>query len=75
MQCAAVLLLELGYQSRHAKDNNAEITSDIQKLMNWLHTMQQDNPVAERAHHVMRRILQNVAPALQEKAAELLAEG
>lgn len=43
--------------------------------MNWLHTMQQDDPVAERAHRVMRRILQNVTPALQEKAAELLIEG
>lgn len=75
MQCAAVLLLELGYQSRHIQDNNAQITTDIQKLINWLHAMQRNDPVAERAYHVMRRILQNVAPALQPKAAELLTEG
>lgn len=75
MQCAAVLLLELGYQTRHIKDNNTSITADIQKLINWLHAMQQNDPVAERAHHVVRRILLNVAPILQDKAAELLDEG
>jgi hypothetical protein len=75
MQSAAVLLLEMGYQTRHLKDNNASITADIQKLIKWLHAMQQNDPVAERAHHVVRRILQNVAPSLQAKAAELLDEG
>jgi choline dehydrogenase-like flavoprotein len=75
MQCAAVLLLEMGYQTRHVKDNNASITADIQKLINWLHAMQHNDPVAARAHHVVRRILQNVAPILQDKAAELLDEG
>ncbi|KAF1925796.1 uncharacterized protein M421DRAFT_231773 [Didymella exigua CBS 183.55] len=74
MQCAAVLLLEVGYQSRQTKDNNASITADIQKLINWLQVMQQNDPVAERAYYVVRRILQNVAPVLQEKAIELLAE-
>jgi hypothetical protein len=75
MQCAAVLLLEVGYQSRHKKDNNASITADIQRLVKLLHVMQQNNPVAQRAYHVVRRILQNVAPVLQDKATELLAEG
>ncbi|KAF2625798.1 hypothetical protein BU25DRAFT_345214 [Macroventuria anomochaeta] len=75
MQCAAVLLLEVGYQNRHTKDNNAEITSDIQKLMKWLHAMQPNDPCADRAYHVVRRTLQNVAPALQSKATELLTEG
>ncbi|KAJ4338202.1 hypothetical protein N0V87_004179 [Didymella glomerata] len=65
----------MGYQTRHVKDNNASITAEIQKLIKWLHAMQQNDPVAERAHHVVRRILQNVAPSLQDKAAELLDEG
>jgi len=75
MQCAAVLLLEIGYQAQHTKDDNASITADIQKLINWLHVMRQNDPVAGRAHHVVRRILQNVAPVLQDKAAELLDSG
>jgi hypothetical protein len=75
MQCAAVLLLELRYQSQHTKDDNAPITADIQKLLSWLHVMEQNDPVAERAYFVMRRILQNVAPVLQPKAAELLTQG
>jgi hypothetical protein len=75
MQCAAVLLLELRYQSQHTKEDNAPITADIQKLLSWLHVMQQNDPVAERAYFVMRRILQSVAPVLQFKAAELLTEG
>ncbi|KAJ4401842.1 hypothetical protein N0V91_007625 [Didymella pomorum] len=65
----------MGYQTRHVKDNNASITADIQKLINWLHAMQHNDPVAARAYHVVRRILQNVAPILQDKAAELLDEG
>jgi hypothetical protein len=36
---------------------------------------QQNDPVAERAYFVMRRILQNCAPVLRSKAAELLTEG
>jgi hypothetical protein len=75
MQCAAVFLLEVGYQSRHIKENNASITADIQKLINWLHVMQQNDPVAKRAHHVVRQILKNVAPILQDKASELLTAG
>lgn len=75
MQCAAVLLLEIGYKSQHTKDHNDAITFDIQKLMNWLRAMQPMDPLAARAYHVVRRILQNVAPTLQTKAAELLTEG
>lgn len=75
MQSAAVLLLEIGYQTRHVEENNASITADIQKLIVWLQAMQHNDPVAERAYHVVRRILQSVAPILQDKAAELLDEG
>ncbi|KAF3048640.1 hypothetical protein E8E11_007367 [Didymella keratinophila] len=75
MQCAAVLLLEIGYQAQHTKDDNASITADIQRLINWLHVMRQDDPVAGRAHSIVRRILQNVAPILRDKASELLDKG
>lgn len=74
MQCAAVLLLEIAYQGQHTKDNNAEITSDMQKLILWLHAMQPSDSVAGRAYQVLRKILHSVAPALQSKAAELLTE-
>ncbi|KAH6644375.1 fungal-specific transcription factor domain-containing protein [Boeremia exigua] len=72
MQCAAVLLLEVGYQSRHTKDDNTEITSDIQKLIVWLHAMGQNDPCADRAYTVLQRILTDVAPFLRSKAHELL---
>jgi hypothetical protein len=75
MQCAAVLLLEIAYQQRHSEEHNDKITVDIQKLLNWLRAMQTNDPVAGRAHHVVRRILQTCAPALQAKAAEVLKKG
>jgi hypothetical protein len=74
MQCAAVLLLEIAYQGQHTKDNSAEIMSDMQKLILWLHAMQPKDSVAGRAYQVLRKILHNVTPALQSKAAELLTE-
>ena len=75
MQCAAVLLLELGYQTQHTKDAGADITSDIQKLIAWLHAMGQNDPCADRAYWVLQRILQDVAPHLRSKANELLTQG
>jgi hypothetical protein len=75
MQCAAVLLLELGYQTQHTKDLGADITSDIQKLIVWLHVMGQNDPCADRAYWVLQRILQDVAPHLRYKANELLTQG
>jgi hypothetical protein len=74
MQGTAVLLLEVAYQGRHTKDNNSGITADIKKMMNWLRAMQHNDPVAGRAYHVIRRILQNCAPVLKDKATELLTE-
>lgn len=75
MQCAAVLLLELCYQNQHTKDNNAEITSDVQKLIGWLHALSQNDPCADRAYAVLQRILHDVAPYLRPKATELLKTG
>jgi hypothetical protein len=75
MQCAAVLILELGYRTQHTKDPSADITSDIQKLIAWLHTMGQNDPCAYRAYWVLQRILQDVAPHLRSKANKLLTQG
>jgi hypothetical protein len=75
MQCAAVLLLELGYRTQHAKDPSADITSDIRKLIAWLHAMGKNDPCADRAYWVLQRILQDVAPHLRSKANELLTQG
>ncbi|KAJ4992890.1 hypothetical protein SVAN01_01594 [Stagonosporopsis vannaccii] len=75
MQCAAVLLLEVGYQFQHANDNDAEITSDFQKLILWLHVMGRNDPCADRAYRVLQRILHDVAPLLRPKADELLNAG
>ena len=75
MQCAAVLLLELGYRTQHTKDPSADITSDIQKLIAWLHAMGKNDPCADRAYWVLQRILQDVAPHLRSKANELLTQG
>lgn len=75
MQCAAVLLLELGYRTQHTEDPCADITSDIQKLIAWLHSLGQNDPCADRAYWVLQRILQDVAPHLRSKANELLTQG
>jgi hypothetical protein len=75
MQCAAVLLLELGYRTQHTKDPSADITSDIQKLIAWLHAMGKKDPCADRAYWMLQRILQDVAPHLRSKANELLTQG
>lgn len=73
MQCAAVLLLELGYQTQLTKKNNTEITSDIRKLIAWLDSIGRNDACAQRAYWVLQQILQDVAPHLRSKADELLA--
>jgi hypothetical protein len=45
----------------------------IKKLIRWLRAMQHNDPVAARAHHVIRGVLKRCAPALQSQADELLA--
>jgi hypothetical protein len=45
----------------------------IKKLIRWLRAMQHTDPVAARAHHVIRGVLKRCAPALQSQADELLA--
>lgn len=72
MQCAAVLLLEIGYQNQHVQDDNAEITAGIKKLITWLDAMSQNDLCASRAYNVLLRILKDVAPFLRTKADELL---
>ena len=57
------------------KDPSADITSDIQKLIAWLHALGQNDPCADRAYWVLQRILQDVAPHFRSKADELLTQG
>ncbi|KAF3011007.1 hypothetical protein E8E13_010807 [Curvularia kusanoi] len=74
MQCAAVLLLEIGYQNQHVKYSNSGITSDLQKLVSWLHLIGQKDSCARRAYLVLQRISRDVAPHLRLKADEALSE-
>lgn len=70
-----MLLLELGYQTQSTKENNGKITSDVQKLIAWLHGIGQNDACAERAYWVLQRILQDVAPFFRSKADEMLTAG
>lgn len=73
MQSIAVLILEMTYGSKHVKSSEPSTTVSIKKLIRWLRAMQHNNPVAARAHDVIRKILKRCAPALQSQADELLA--
>ena len=74
MQCIAVLFLEIANQDRHTEEHVTQIIGDIKKLMSWLRVMQNNDPVASRAYHVVQKILHNAAPTLRHKAEELLDE-
>ena len=71
MQCVAVLLLEIGYQSEDAKADDPGITSDTQKLTLWLQAMRQNDACADRAYIISQRMLRGVAPSLQSKAGQI----
>ncbi|KZM20197.1 DNA binding [Ascochyta rabiei] len=75
MQCTAVLLLEVAYQGGKTEKNSDQITRDIQKMINCLRTMQDNDPVAGRAYQVVQKILHNTDPALHAKTEELLQQG
>jgi hypothetical protein len=66
MQCVAVLLLEMGYQSEDAKADDPGITSDTQKLILWLQAMRQNDACTNRAvwRHLSDRKLANFSKAL-----------
>jgi hypothetical protein len=70
MQCVAVLLLEMGYQSEDAKADDPGITSDTQKLILWLQAMRQNDACTNRAYTVLQRMLRGVAPSLRSKASQ-----
>lgn len=74
MQCVAVLLLEIANKPEQTEEYICQIVGDIKKLMGWLQIMQNNDPVARRAHDVVRNILHNAAPALRHKAEQLLDE-
>jgi hypothetical protein len=75
MQSVAVLLLDLVFKAKGKKANgNDDNTPDLKKLMEWLRAMQRNDPVADRAYQVVRKIIKNSGSAFQEKTDVLLAE-
>ncbi|KAH9869710.1 hypothetical protein IAQ61_006922 [Plenodomus lingam] len=75
MQSLAVLLLDMAYRGKqgNGQEDHPHIGC-VKKLIRWLRAMEVHDPVAKRAHHVIRKILSTYAPALQSQAQELLAE-
>ncbi|CAN9473366.1 unnamed protein product [Alternaria alternata] len=72
MQSTAVLILEMTYRSMNTESSEPSMVASIRKLIRWLSAMRHNDPVAARAHHVVKEILERFAPALQSQADELL---
>jgi hypothetical protein len=72
MQSIAVLLLEMTYQKKDKGSTQSHITVAIKKMVQWLHAMSVNDPVAAKACAVFQRILQGMAPILQAQANEIL---
>ncbi|CAN9174537.1 unnamed protein product [Alternaria alternata] len=73
MQSIAVLILEMTYRKRGTENSEPSMVVSIRKMIRWLRAMRNNDPVAARAHHVIKEILKRCAPALQSQADELLA--
>jgi hypothetical protein len=73
MQSIAVLILEMAYRNGDKESSEPSMVVSIKKLIRWLRAMQHTDPVAARAHHVIREVLERCAPALKSQANELLA--
>jgi hypothetical protein len=69
----AVLLLEMAYSSKETKNSNPDIIASIKKLIRWLRTMQQNDPVASKAYKVVLGILKSCSPHLQAQVKDILA--
>ncbi|CAN9173970.1 unnamed protein product [Alternaria alternata] len=72
MQSIAVLILEMAYRNREMESSEPSMVVSIRKLIRWLSAMRHNDPVAARAHHVIKRVLKRFSPALQFQADELL---
>ncbi|KAL5402472.1 hypothetical protein PMIN04_012984 [Paraphaeosphaeria minitans] len=58
MQAMAVLLLELSYGLDHTQGDRSDVKKGVKKMLHWLGAMRHIDPVVERAHKVVIRILQ-----------------
>ncbi|KAH9861476.1 hypothetical protein J1614_011223 [Plenodomus biglobosus] len=75
MQSLAALLLETVIRGKNAKgETNHYHIGCIRKLIRWLRAMGAHDEVAERAHHVILKILNSFDASLQSQATEILAE-
>jgi hypothetical protein len=72
MQSMAVLLLEMAYEGQNLKEAKDDILACIKKLMSWLRSMRDTDPVASRAHSVVYKILNTCAPGLRAQVKELM---
>ncbi|CAG5179628.1 uncharacterized protein ALTATR162_LOCUS9381 [Alternaria atra] len=72
MQSIAVLILDMTYRNREIKSSEPSMVVSIRKLIRWLRAMRHNDPVAARAHHVIKGVLKRFSPALQSQADELL---
>ncbi|CAN9203701.1 unnamed protein product [Alternaria alternata] len=72
MQSTAVLILEMTYRGMNMESSEPSMVASVRKLIRWLSAMRHNDPVAARAHHVIKEILERFAPALQSQADELL---
>ena len=73
MQSIAVLILEMTYRKRDMESSEPSMVVSVRKLIRWLRAMRHNDPVAARAHHVIKGIFKRCAPALRSQADELLA--
>lgn len=73
MQSVAVLILEMAYGNKDMESSEPSMVVSIKNLILWLRAMQQNDPVAARAHNVIKGVLERCAPALRSQAVELLA--
>jgi hypothetical protein len=71
MQAVAILLLEAAHESTETRPSDPSTIESIKKLIRWLRAMQNNDPVAARAYHVIWKILKECAPALQPHANHL----
>lgn len=72
MQSTVVLLLETTYKTQDNGSSGPTLVPAIKKMIAWLKALQVNNPVADRAYGIIRRILEACTPALQAEVHDLL---
>ncbi|CAG5138128.1 uncharacterized protein ALTATR162_LOCUS289 [Alternaria atra] len=60
------------YRNKEMESSEPSMVVSIRKLIRWLRAMRHNDPVAARAHHVIKGVLKRFSPALQSQADELL---